>query len=138
MVIIAHPNKLAPDGMVGVLKLVDRCYTSTKNVLILDDILGFDSLLSNVHPNTKLRRLSWFMGALMILRELCWLKVWLPRNHLLLPWILITSSIISVWLLLLLLSNDGIPGLKNWWKRSLRLWGMDEEDLQRMSYLKAE
>ncbi|XP_058078142.1 DNA mismatch repair protein MSH4-like [Magnolia sinica] len=44
MVIIAHPNKLAPDGMVGVSELVDRCYMSTKNLIMargcFDDTKG--------------------------------------------------------------------------------------------------
>ncbi|KAF6141602.1 hypothetical protein GIB67_001154 [Kingdonia uniflora] len=35
MVIIVPPNKLAPDGMVGVSELVDRFYSTTKKVLIV-------------------------------------------------------------------------------------------------------
>ncbi|KAJ8633736.1 hypothetical protein MRB53_027072 [Persea americana] len=54
MVIIVPPNKLAPDGMVGVSELVDRCYTSTKKVVMarscFDDTKGaalVKSLASN-------------------------------------------------------------------------------------------
>lgn len=35
MVVIVPPNKLAPDGMVGVSQLVDRFYASVKKVMFL-------------------------------------------------------------------------------------------------------
>lgn len=35
MVIIVSPNKLAPDGMVGVSELVDRFYFAVKKVMFL-------------------------------------------------------------------------------------------------------
>ena len=35
MVIIVPPNKLAPDGMVGVSELVDKFYFSVKKVMFL-------------------------------------------------------------------------------------------------------
>lgn len=37
MVIIVSPNKLAPDGMVGVSELVNRFYPSVKKVMVFDD-----------------------------------------------------------------------------------------------------
>lgn len=37
MVIIISPNKLAPDGMVGVSELVDRFYASVKKVVSLNN-----------------------------------------------------------------------------------------------------
>ncbi|KAK2983002.1 hypothetical protein RJ640_012877 [Escallonia rubra] len=44
MVIIVPPNKLAPDGMVGVLELIDRFYSSTRKVTMVrgcfDDTRG--------------------------------------------------------------------------------------------------
>ncbi|WCJ25871.1 DNA mismatch repair protein MSH4 [Euphorbia peplus] len=44
MVIIVPPNKLAPDGMVGVSELVDRCYALIKKVVVargcFDDTKG--------------------------------------------------------------------------------------------------
>lgn len=48
MVIIVPPNKLAPDGMVGVSELVDRYYSSSKKVLILDYNLSICRFLSDV------------------------------------------------------------------------------------------
>lgn len=36
MVIIVSPNKLAPDGMVGVSELVDRFYATVKKVVFLN------------------------------------------------------------------------------------------------------
>lgn len=36
MVIIVAPNKLAPEGMVGVSELVDRFYSLVKKVKFLD------------------------------------------------------------------------------------------------------
>lgn len=48
MVIIVPPNKLAPEGMVGVSELVDRFYASVKKVILLDNkkvlVLLFASL----------------------------------------------------------------------------------------------
>lgn len=37
MVIIVTPNKLAPDGMVGVSELVDRFYATVKKVMVRND-----------------------------------------------------------------------------------------------------
>lgn len=39
MVIIVTPNKLAPEGMVGVSELVDRFCTTVKKVMVLNDYL---------------------------------------------------------------------------------------------------
>ena len=40
MVIIVSPNKLAPDGMVGVSELVDRFYASSKKVIFKNPMLS--------------------------------------------------------------------------------------------------
>lgn len=37
MVVIVTPNKLAPDGMVGVSELVDRFYATAKKVRVLNN-----------------------------------------------------------------------------------------------------
>ena len=46
MVIIIPPNKLAPDGMVGVSELLDKCYPSVKKVKLPPDGSGLALLYS--------------------------------------------------------------------------------------------
>ncbi|XP_058085648.1 DNA mismatch repair protein MSH4 isoform X6 [Magnolia sinica] len=54
MVIIVPPNKLAPDGMVGVSELVDRCYTSTKKVIMARGCFDDTKLFINVSQGAVL------------------------------------------------------------------------------------
>lgn len=47
MVIIVPPNKLAPDGMVGISELVDKHYGSSKKVVVT----GLSSLIALFRRN---------------------------------------------------------------------------------------